>query len=120
MRGITALIVTLIVAAVVGIGAYQLGVAQGLATNGAPAVAPVAYYHPFFWGGFGFLGFLFPLLFIFLIFALARGFWGGRRYYGGWGHYYGDPDARFAEWHKRMHGESTTSEGTSTTPPTGR
>ena len=81
MRGI-GIIVTLVIAAIVGVGAYQLGVAQGLATTGT-AVAPYGYYHPFFFGGFGFL---FPLLFIFLIFFLLRGaFWGGwgRRYGGG-------------------------------------
>jgi len=123
MRGITALIVTLVIAAIVGIGAYQLGVAQGLAgAGGATAVAPAAYYyHPFFFGGFGFL---FPLLFIFLIFFLIRGaFWGGwGRRYGGWGRYgYGDPRDRLEEWHKQMHGE-TPREGGSTpqTPPTGR
>src|SRR3989442_6328020 len=85
MRGI-GIIVTLVIAAIVGVGAYQLGVAQGLAATGT-AVAPAVYYHPFFFGGFGFL---FPLLFIFLIFALIRGaFWGGwgRRYGGGWGGY---------------------------------
>src|SRR2546425_11756957 len=83
MRGI-GIIVTLVIAAIVGVGAYQLGVTQGLATTGT-AVAPAIYYHPFFFGGFGFL---FPLLFLFLIFFLIRGaFWGGwgRRYGGGLG-----------------------------------
>jgi len=119
MRGI-GIVVTLVIAAIVGVGAYQLGVAQGLATTGT-AVAPYGYYHPFFFGGFGFL---FPLLFIFLIFFLIRGaFWGGSgRRYGGWGRYgYGDPRDRLEEWHKQMHGE-TPREGGSTpqTPPTGR
>jgi hypothetical protein len=124
MRGITAVIVTLVIAAIVGVGAYQLGVAQGLAGAAAPtAVAPAFYYyHPFFFGGFGFL---FPLLFIFLIFFLVRGLfwgWGGRRY-GGWGRYgYGDPRDRLEEWHKQMHGEAPRDPGSSssTTPPTGR
>ena len=71
MRSSVAILVTLIIAAIVGIGAYQLGVAQGLATTGGgTAVAPAYYYHPFF-GGFGFLGLLFPLLFIFLTTALG-------------------------------------------------
>src|SRR5437879_4521721 len=85
MRGI-GIVLTLLIAAIVGVGAYQLGLSQGLATTGT-AVAPAVYYHPFFFGGFGFL---FPLLFIFLVFALIRGaFWGGmgRRYGGGWGGY---------------------------------
>jgi len=123
MRGTVSIIVTLVIAALVGVGAYQLGVSQGLATTGTP-VAPVAYYHPFF--GFGFFGFLFPLLFIFLIFGLLRGaFWGGwgRRY--GHGGYWGDPAARLEDWHKRAHGESTGTDGSAgttggTTPPTGR
>src|SRR2546428_2739495 len=83
MRGI-GIIVTLVIAAIVGVGAYQLGVAQGLATTGT-AVAPYGYYHPFFFGGFGVL---FPPLFIFLIFFLLRGAFlggGGRRYRGGGG-----------------------------------
>src|SRR3977135_3827812 len=67
MRGI-GIFVTLVIAAIVGAGAYQLGVAQGLATTGT-AVAPLAYYHPFFFGGFGFL---FPLLFLFFIFFFVR------------------------------------------------
>src|SRR6266550_9626 len=94
MRGI-GIIVTLVIAAIVGIGAYQLGVAQGLATTGT-AVAPALYYHPFFFGGFGIL---FPLLFIFLIFALIRGAIGRGRgwgYGGGWGGpgYYQSPRER--------------------------
>ena len=123
MRGIVGVIVTLLVAAVVGVGAYQLGVAQGLATTGT-AVVPGVYYHPFFFGGFGFLGFLFPLLFIFVIFALLRGaFWGGWGHrYGGWGHgpYGGDPGSRLEDWHKRAHGETPSSPESGTTPPSGR
>src|SRR2546429_7062995 len=92
MRGI-GIVLTLLIAAIVGVGAYQLGVSQGLATTGT-AVAPAVYYHPFFFGGFGFL---FPLLFIFLVFALIRGAFGGwgRRYGGGWGGgYYQSPPRR--------------------------
>src|SRR5205814_9959870 len=103
MRGI-GIILTLVIAAIVGVGAYQLGVAQGLATTGT-AVAPALYYHPFFFGGFGFL---FPLLFIFLIFFLLRGaFWGGRgrRYGGGPGSGdWGGPRARLEEWHNQVDG----------------
>ncbi|HEV8470699.1 MAG TPA: hypothetical protein VGR46_13930 [Candidatus Limnocylindria bacterium] len=121
MRGI-GIFVTLLIAAIVGVGAYQLGVAQGLATTGT-AVAPAVYYHPYFFGGFGFL---FPLLFLFLIFFLIRGaFWGGgwgRRYGGGpGGGYWGDPRSRLEEWHKEMHGEKPQGGGsTSPTPPSGR
>jgi len=51
MRGI-GIIVTLVIAAIVGVGAYQLGVAQGLATTGT-AVAPARLLPPFFFGGSG-------------------------------------------------------------------
>jgi hypothetical protein len=117
MRGI-GIVVTLVIAAIVGVFAYQLGVSQGLATTGT-AVAPALYYHPFFFGGFGFL---FPLLFLFLIFALIRGAfwgWGGRRYGGGWGGYYQSPRERLEEMHREMHGEKKDT-GTTSPPPTGR
>jgi len=119
MRGL-GIIVTLVIAAIVGVGAYQLGVAQGLANTGT-AVAPAYYYHPFFFGGFGFL---FPLLFIFFIFFLLRGaFWGGwgRRYGGGWGHgYYQGPRERLEELHREMHGEKPKDTEQSPPPPSGR
>ena len=120
MRGL-AIILTLAIAAIVGVGAYQLGVAQGLAATGT-AVAPTAYYyHPFFFGGFGFL---FPLLFIFLIFALIRGAFGrGRGWgYGGWGGpgYYQSPRERLEELHREMHGERPKDSGTTSPPPSGR
>jgi hypothetical protein len=115
------LLVVVLVLATVGIGVslYQAGLAQGVAQSAvvaaqapnavpAPNVAPYPYYgyygpyaHP--WGfGFPFLGFLFPLFFLFLFFLLLRGlFWGGR-----WGHR-GDWDGRvptrFEEWHRRLH-----------------
>src|SRR2546428_5638985 len=83
MRGIVGLIVTLVIALIVGVGAYNLGVAQGVATSGTAVAAPAVYYHPFFFGGFGFF---FPLLFFVLIFLLLRSaFWGG------WGRRYGGP-----------------------------
>jgi hypothetical protein len=113
--------------------AYQAGLARGLAEGGQvaapgqgvppgqgqPGPRPYPYYGPYYghgpWGfGFGFFGFLFPLLFIFLIFALLRGlFWGGWRggppgAYGGWGR--GVPPM-FEEWHRRAHeskGESSS------------
>lgn len=119
MRGF-GIIVTLVIAAIVGVGAYQLGIAQGLASSGT-AVAPAAYYyHPFFFGGFGLL---FPLLFIFLIFALVRGAFGGwgRNYGGGWGKgYYQSPRERLEALHKELHGEKPTDSGTTSPPPSGR
>jgi hypothetical protein len=117
MRAFGILIFTLLIAAVVGVGAYQLGLAQGLGATGT-AVAPVAYYHPYFFGGFGFL---FPLLFILFIFALMRGAsrgW-GRGYGGGWsgaGGYMG-PRERLEELHRELHGEKSRDSGAQGTPP---
>ncbi len=102
------ILVTLVIAAGIGIGGYQLGLAQGLASAGG-AVAPVApYYLAPFGFGFGFFGLLFPLLFLFLIFGLGRAlFWGGRWGGHGYGDHgpWGDRRAMLEEWHKRAHGE---------------
>lgn len=116
----------IMVGLVVGVGAYayqvgmQQGVAQvaaGAAGDGAvatPRFAPMYYgygFHPFGWG-FGFLGCLAPLFFIFLFFSVFRliryAIWGPR---WGWGHHRwhrhwgkGMPPV-FEEWHKQAHGE---------------
>ena len=66
---------------------------------------------------------VFPLLFIFLVFALIRGAFGGwgRRYGGGWGGgYYQSPRERLEELHKEMHGEKPKDTGTTSPPPSGR
>ncbi len=113
------LFVLVVLAGVAGVGiyAYNLGVAQGLAGSASPAapapgLAPYLYYgRPFFFGpfGFGFAGCLFPLLFIFLGLILLRGlFWHGRWGHGYWGH---GPHGRweqgvppmFEEWHRKAH-----------------
>ncbi len=119
MRGF-GIIVALAIAAIAGVFGYQLGVSQGLVATGT-AVAPAVYYHPFFFGGFGIL---FPLLFIFLIFALVRGAFGGwgRHYGGGWAGtgYYQSPRERLEALHKELHGEKPTDTGTTSPPPSGR
>ncbi len=125
MRGgfVGLLIAILVIAAVVGIGvyAYNAGVAQGLVDSGklAPpstAIAPYPYYRPFFFHPFGVFGWLVPLFFFFLIFALIRAiFWRG---HWGWGPgmhraYWGEHGAppMFEEWHKRAHEPKTTNQG---------
>lgn len=115
-------------AVTIGVYAYQFGVMQGLNSSGqlvvpegAPGPGPYFYhgmpYHvgPWGWGGFGFglLRCLFPLLGLFLLFALARGLfwrggWGGRGWGGPrtWDREHGTPPM-FDEWHRRAHsGES--------------
>jgi hypothetical protein len=108
------LLIALVAVTVTGTMAYRAGVARGLADSGqlaapAPGSAPYPYYGPFWhhgpfwWGPFHFV---FPLLFLVLVFALVRGiFWGGacmgRRRFG-----WTDMDRTFEEWHRRAH-EST-------------
>jgi hypothetical protein len=122
MRGIFGIIVVLVIAAIAGAFGYQLGVSQGLVATGT-AVAPAVYYHPYFFGGFGFL---FPLLFLFLIFGLLRAAFGrGRGWgYGGWGGmgpgYYQSPRDRIEALHKELHGEKPQDTGTTSPPPSGR
>jgi hypothetical protein len=96
-----ALSLAVITAIGIGIGAYNLGVAHGLAeagrASGATASYPYWAYRP--WGfGFGF----FPFLFIFLWFLLFRGlFWRSWR-----GHYWYGPHQvppGLEEWHRRAH-----------------
>ncbi len=108
---IAVLVVLVLIGGVAGIAtqAYNAGVARGLAEGGRgpvpPGGAPYPYYGPYVYHaplGFGFFGLLFPLLFVFLLFALFRGFffrghWGA---HGPWSR--GVPPA-FDEWHRRAH-----------------
>jgi hypothetical protein len=122
--GFARAIFALIVIAAIGLVGYQIGVSQTIATQLPAGAAPVAYYgYPYGFGfGFGFLGFLFPLFFLFLIFGLLRAaMFGGR---GGWGHKgagymgrgWGDGRARIEELHRELHGEKPTSGGSSSGP----
>jgi hypothetical protein len=100
------LIGLLVVAGIVGIGAYEyrLGVAHGIAASGKLPSGPAgAYPYPYPYPHWGFhpFGFVFPLLFFFLIFGLGRRlFWGGRFRGRGWD---GDPPAGFDDWHRQAH-----------------
>ena len=122
----------------IGVGIYQAGVAQGVIDAGrfpAGAAVPVGGYGygGYHEGGFGFLGLLFPLLFLFLIFGILRAAFGHRRGwgrgYGSWGGWntgpgqgYGptgrgwDRESAIAEMHRRMHeadaGTTNTGSGT--------
>ena len=105
-------------AAVLGVGAYNAGVAQGIAESGrlvaAPPVGTPVYVWPRPWG-FGFFPF-FPLLFLFLFFFVVRGMlWRGRRH-GGWRYRYEGVPPMFEEWHRRAHA-STSNPGPRNTDP---
>ena len=104
-------LITAVGALGLGMYAYNAGVTQGLAQSGR-IVAPdggavVPYYnpmpyHPF---GFGFPGFLFSCLFIFMIFGLIRAIffrrhWGMHSRRDMWN---GDFPPMAAEWHRKMH-----------------
>ena len=112
-RRIGLAIAVIIGALLVGVGAYQAGLAQGVAQGvvttgqGAPALPYGYWYHPFGFG-FGFLGFLLPLAFIFLLFAAFR----GGRGRGNWGPRTGMLD----DWHRRAHDERQGRGPTSDTP----
>ena len=141
MRGFFGFLATLIVVGLlvsVGVGIYQAGIAQGVVDAGrfpAGATVPVGGYG-YGWHGPDFLGILFGLFFLFILFGIIRAaFFGGRGGPGGWGHRGGyrhgwgpgwdkgdgpdagpgswraDRDNRIAEWHRKLHDEETASSG---------
>jgi hypothetical protein len=110
------LLALMVIAGVVGVGvyAYNVGVAQGLAASDKLVVPPagaapypywLSFYHrPF---GFGLFGCLFPLLLGLLLIVLLRSIlWRGPM---GWKHmgYHGRWDKgvppMVEEWHRKMH-----------------
>ena len=116
-----------------GVGIYQAGVAQGVIDAGrfpAGAAVPVGGYAGYgYHGGFDFLGLLFPLLFLFLIFGIFRAAFGHRRGwgrgYGYWGGWHGGPGdgpngqgwdrgSAIADMHRRMH-EADAASGSGST-----
>ncbi len=116
--GLLGAVATLLIVLLAG----GIGFALGVATNGAPGVH-YGYWPAWGWG-FGFFGFLFPVLFFLLIFLAIRGWsrgWDGpdggrwsRGYYGRAWH--GDVPPAVEEWHCRLHGENGAA---STGPGTG-
>lgn len=115
-----ALVGALLLAAMVGVAAYQAGVERGIEQSGKIVVAPppgtgtpaspypYPYPYPYYgwhrpWG-FGFFGF--PLFFLFW-FLIIRGLFWRRAWYGGaWYDGYGGgcgPRGRFEEWHRQAH-----------------
>src|SRR4030095_63084 len=107
-------VIGLVLAAVVATVAYNAGLTQGLAAQGA-AAAPVVYR----WHGFGPFWLLIILFWFLAIFRRGWWGWGGPRY---WGYYRGyrnwddEVPPGFDEWHRRAHEREKT--GT-TGPPQG-
>jgi hypothetical protein len=101
---------TALLTVMVGVFAYNAGVAHGLAANPpAQEVAmgwrPGLWFHPF--------GLLVPLFFVFLWLSVLRGLWWGapwrRRYGYGWdGPLSGGVPPQFEEWHRRAHEQAGT------------
>src|SRR5262249_45492562 len=86
--------------AAVGVYEYRAGVARGLEIGGKLQAGPGPY--PYWPGYFHPLGFVFPLLLVFLIFGLTRRiFWWGR--WGGPDTWHRDREARLEEWHRKAH-----------------
>jgi hypothetical protein len=107
-------IVALVIAsaAAIGIGAYNAGVAQGIAESGraiaaSPAGTPYVYLWPRPWG-FGFFP-IFPIFFVIFLFFVVRGLLWRGPWRGGWGCRYDGVPPAFDEWHRRAHGEQPSS-----------
>jgi hypothetical protein len=115
-------VVLLVVAAAIGIGAgiYNAGVSEGIAEAARQAVAsgePVPqaygygygpYWHGPFHGGFGFFGIIFWILGILLIIGLVRAAFGWGRWRGGPGgpggpSGWGGGRERMEEFHRELH-----------------
>ncbi len=122
-RGMVIMLVLLAIlgAIAVGVGAYKAGLSAGLAETGRAGEAVRVVDHDRFGIGFPFGLILFPLL-LFGIFALAKaafwhGGWGGPGP-GGWGPapwMHGGP---FEEWHRRQHEPGSDQRGPGTEPST--
>jgi hypothetical protein len=110
--GLLVVLLAILVAIAIGVGAYNAGLHQAVVTEGGRAGEVVRVIGPGHGYGYGFFPFgflLFPLLFIGLFFLLGRLFWRGR-----WGDHphphwgprpYGKGPSAFEEWHRRQHEE---------------
>jgi hypothetical protein len=120
VMGVVLVVALIAAAAAIGWMAYNAGLTQGAAqaagaslgaaqaAGAQQGVVPYAMYGPHFMQpfGFGFLGCLVPLAFLFLVFGLFRlVVCGGmrRHMHGGWGAPGGfAPDRMREHWHQRM------------------
>ena len=131
MRSIGSVLFGLLVVVIlagIGVGIYNAGLQQGIAQSvdlPAGAVPYYAYGDGYRGFGGGIFGLIIPILFLFLLFGLARAAFSGRRH--GWGHHgYGhgpgkwgpgpwmggqDRDQWIADWHRRLHEAEGVSPG---------
>ena len=103
--GILILLLAILGAVAIGVGAYNAGLAEGVEQSGREVVRVIGPGYGYGFFPFGFI--LFPLLFFGLFFLLGRLLWRGR-----WGDHphphwgpgpYGKGPSRFEEWHRRQH-----------------
>lgn len=107
-RWLVFVVAAFVLAAFVGVMAYNSGVAHGIAQSGKIVVAapgapgapvPYAYPYPYYgWHPWGF-GLFGPFFFILFWFMIARAFFWRRGYGGRCGSGYSTLD----EWHRRAH-----------------
>ena len=99
--------VAVLMAVGIGAGAYQAGVAHGLAlqipAGTTPEAAAPYYYYGYGWHRPWGFGIFFPFFFVFLWLVVLRGIFGGGR--RRWHHYrhWDEMPSRFDEWHRRAH-----------------
>jgi hypothetical protein len=98
-----------IVLAGIGVTVYNAGLQQGIAqsANVPAGTVPYAYYGWHGWDG-GIFGLFFPILFLFILFGIARAAFGHRR---GWGHGYGYGPGRWGYGPWMGSGPSATGSG---------
>lgn len=93
-------------AAAIAIGAYNAGVANGIAESGRMIAAPPAGPpYVYVWprpSGFGFVPF-FPILFFLFFFVIVRALLWRERWHGVWRHGYDGVPPAFEQWHRRAH-----------------
>lgn len=116
LQALAIAVLALAAAAAIAIGAYNVGVAHGIAESGRAVAAPpigtpYVYGWPTPWG-FGFFP-VFPLLFFLVLFVfVVRGLlWRGGPWRGGW---YEHVPPAFDEWHRRAHEEQAPSRPSTT------
>jgi hypothetical protein len=111
--GIVVLLLVIVGAIAIGVGAYNAGVHQGLEEAGRAGevvrVIGPGYGYGYGHGFFPFGLFLFPLFLIGIVFLVRGLFW--RRHWDGPDHGHWGPGSwkggppRFEEWHRRQHEE---------------